>query len=332
MTSGDSFSQTEHQRTPVSGGIPLSVIIVNFNTRGETIACLDSAMAASPPGTEFVVVDNGSADGSAAAIAARFPNIVVDAAGENLGFAKGVNRGVAQSHGEYVLLLNPDMIVHDEAFERLLEFARENPQYGLYGGRTVRRDGSLEPSSCWGAPTLWSLSCFAAGLSTALRGSALFDPESLGSWARDTVREVDIITGCLLLMRRSDWDALGGMDEAFFLYGEDAEFSIRAARRGHRPVVVPDAVVMHDVGGSTASSSNKMCMVMAGKTTLIRRSWVPARARVGLALLATGVALRAGLERAAHRPGTWTTVWSRRADWAQGYPAARASLFGLPAA
>lgn len=308
----------------------LSVVIVSFNTRDATLECIDSVLMHSPEETEIVVVDNGSTDGSVLAIQQRHPSVIVDEAGQNLGFAKGVNRGVAQSAGEYVVLLNPDTIVYEGSFEKLLAFAKEHPAYGVYGGRTLRRDGSVDKSSCWGAPTLWSLACFALGLSTAFKGSRIFDPESLGHWQRDTVREVPIVTGCLLLMRRSQWDAVGGMDEVFFLYGEDAEFSIRAKRFGLRPVVVPDAVILHDVGGSTPNSGKKMSMVMAGKTTMLRRSWSNRRAHLGIAMLKTGVWLRSALERMTGRSGTWSAVWARRADWVPGYPAARATLFGLP--
>jgi GT2 family glycosyltransferase len=307
------------------------VIVVSFNTRDETLACLESALSDAPSGTEVIVVDNGSDDGSAAAIRRRFPGVLVDEAGENLGFARGVNRGVAQSRGEYVLLLNPDTFVHEGALRALLDFAVSHPDYGVYGGRTVHRDGTVDPRSCWGAMTPWSLLCFASGLSTALHGTLLFDPESLGSWKRDSVRVVDIVTGCFLLTSRASWDALGGMDEAYFLYGEDADFSIRAARSGYRPVIVPDAVIVHDAGGSTPNGGNKMCMVMAGKATLLRRSWSPFRARIGIGLLLAGSLLRATLERLRGRRGAWTTVWNRRADWNAGYPAARSALFGIRA-
>jgi N-acetylglucosaminyl-diphospho-decaprenol L-rhamnosyltransferase len=226
--------------------------------------------------------------------------------------------------------LNSDTIVYHESLDRLLAFARAHPEYGVYGGRTLRRDGSVNAKSCWGAPTLWSLTCFALGLSTAFRGSRLLDPESLGRWQRDTVREVPIVSGCLLLMRRDQWDELGGMDEAFFLYGEDAEFSIRAAEYGLTPVIVPNAVILHDVGGSTANTGKRMSMVMAGKTTMLRRSWSSNRARVGICLLQIGVWLRATLERMTGRRAVWSTVWARRADWVPGYPTARTTLFGLP--
>ncbi|WP_375431139.1 glycosyltransferase family 2 protein [uncultured Friedmanniella sp.] len=308
----------------------VSIVIVSYNTRDATLECISSVLESPPNDATIVVVDNGSTDDSAAAIRERYPSVVVDEARANLGFAAGVNRGVRRTAGEYVLLLNPDTVVRPGSLASLMAFAENNPHYGLYGGRTVHRDGSLEPSSCWGAPSLWSLTCFALGLSTIFKRSRLFDPESLGSWARDTVREVPIITGCLLLMRRAHWDALGGMDETYFLYGEDADFSIRATRQGHCPVIVPQAVVIHDVGGSSAWHGAKMSMVMAGKTTLLKRSWTPGRARIGIALIAAGTLLRATAERALGRRGTWWTVWRRRRDWSEGYPRARSTLFGLP--
>ncbi|WP_219995803.1 hypothetical protein, partial [Schumannella sp. 10F1B-5-1] len=107
-----------------------------------------------------------------------------------------------------ILLLNPDTLVRRGSIAALVAFADEHPEYRVYGGRTLRPDGGLDPSSCWGEPTAWSLICFATGLSTVFHRTRLFDPESLGRWQRDTVREVPVITGCLLLISRADWDLL----------------------------------------------------------------------------------------------------------------------------
>lgn len=314
-------------------GLPtVSVVIVNFNTRERTLECLRSLVDQSIEGLDIVLVDNGSMDGSAEAVRAACPAVTVIEAHENLGFARGVNRGVAASTGEYVLLLNPDTTVLPGSLESLVRFAVEHPEHGVYGGRTLRPDGRLDPSSCWGAPTLWSLFCFATGLSTLLKGSGVFDPESLGRWQRDTVKEVAIVTGCLLLVRRDVWHGIGGMDELFFLYGEDAEFSLRAARLGHRPVIVPSATIIHDVGTSTASGGRKLCMVMAGKVTLARRQRGAIAARIAVAMLLVGTALRAALENLPRARGrsTWSTAWSRRDDWRCGYPLAETTLFGRP--
>ncbi len=308
----------------------VSCIIISYNTREETSDFITSLeLETSSLDAEIIVVDNGSTDGSVPALQERFPNVHLIDAKQNLGFAKGVNVAAARARGEYLLLLNPDMIALPGSVRALLDFARTHTQYGIYGGRTVRSDGSLEPSSCWAAPTLWSLLMFATTLSTVFKRSPVFDPESMGSWRRDTVREVEIITGCLLLIRRSLFHELGGMDEDYFLYGEDAEFCLRARARGQRLVIVPAAEMVHEVGGSTGSSGAKTSMVLAGKVTMLRKVWPSGYAAAGTRLLLAGVASRALLERVLRRPGPWSPAWRRRSDWWVGYPAAKRTIFGL---
>src|SRR5690606_31899250 len=116
---------------------------------------------------------------SADAIRAAFDDITVVDAGGNVGFAAGVNLGVRHSTARHVLLLNPDTEALPGAIDAIVGFARERPEFGLYGGRTLRPDGTTDPSSCWGDMTLWSLFSFAVGLSTMFKRSTLFDPESL---------------------------------------------------------------------------------------------------------------------------------------------------------
>ncbi len=287
----------------------VTVVIVNYETRDDTVACVASVLEhLDGVDAQVVVVDNGSRDGSAAALRAAHPGIDVVEAGENLGFARAVNRGAALARGEFVLLLNPDALMLEHSLPRLIGFARENPQYRIVGGRTLRADLTLEPSSCWGAPTLWSLSMYATMLSTVFRRSRLFDPESLGTWQRDTIREVPIITGCLLLIRRDDFVELGGMDEDFFLYGEDAEFSMRAAARGMARVVYPPAAIIHTVGGSSARQ-------LEGLHGARRQGHLP---REDLAATASG------------RRGAAAQGGCRRARRARDADAARRSARGRP--
>ena len=248
--------------------------------------------------------------------------------GSNLGFASAVNVAAAQAPDGFLLLLNPDTVVLPGSLRVLLDFALAHPEYRLYGGRTLRPDGGLDPVPA-GKPTLWSLICYASGLSTAFKGSAWFDPESLGGWQRDTVRTVPVVTGCLLLIHRRDFVAIGGMDERYFLYGEDAAFSHQAWSNGLTPVIVPEAVIVHDNGGSTGGGGTKMCMVMAGKATYLASIWPRRKAHAGIRLLQVGALLRSLLELAVRRRGgMWTEVWRRRRDWRIGYPGARDSLFG----
>lgn len=309
----------------------IAVIVVSYNTRDKTLACLESIYAqAGSEHVRVIVVDNDSWDGSPEAIRKTFPQADVIESGSNLGFARAVNLGADHSGEDYLLLLNPDALLLPGSLCALTGFAETHPQYGIYGGRIVDEDGVTDPGSCWGAPTLWSLACFATGVSTAFPRSKVFNPESLGRWQRDSVREVPVITGCLLLMRRADFLAVGGMDQRYFLYSEDVEFCLRAKALGFSSVVVPDAVIRHEGGAASRDNGgSKMCMVMAGKTTMLRATWRPAAARLGVQLLKSGAGLRAALERLAGRKrGMWTEVWQRRAAWEYGYPHAHKVLFG----
>jgi N-acetylglucosaminyl-diphospho-decaprenol L-rhamnosyltransferase len=303
----------------------VSILLVTYRCRDEAEACLRSIYdTTSGLDVEVVVLDNASADGTVEMVAATFPDARLIASPENLGFALGVNRAAEEATGEFVLLLNPDTEVHPGAVESLVAFARANPEHGLYGGRTLDPDGTVNPGSCWGAPSLWSLFCFAALLSTAFKRNRLFDPESLGGWKRDSVRAVDIVTGCLLLAPRALWQELQGLDTRFFMYGEDADLSFRARALGYRPAITPDAVVTHEIGVSSATREDKLILLFRGKATLLRKHWRGLRLRTGLFLLSTGVGPRALLallgRRTDARAAAWRQVWRERKSWLAGYP------------
>lgn len=302
----------------------VSILIVAYKCRDEARACLAS-LYEQPLGVSFetLVLDNDSADGTVEMVESEFPLAKLVALDDNIGFAAGVNRLAELADGSFLLLLNPDTVVHPGTIAQLVTFARERPRHGLYGGRTVNPDGTPHPASCWGKPTLWSLVCFATMLSTAFKGSRFFDPESLGHWQRDSVREVDIITGCLLLVPRTLWQELGGFDVRFFMYGEDADLALRAAALGYRPAITPDAVITHEIGASTESRPDKMVLVYRGKAALVRKHWATPKRQLGLMLLWAGVGLRALVARVARgRDGaaTWRAVWEARRGWLEGYP------------
>jgi GT2 family glycosyltransferase len=238
---------------------------------------------------------------------------------QNLGFGRACNLAVTLASAPRVVLLNPDAVVRPGCIDALVDALDRHPGAGIVGGRTVRPDGSLEPSSCWGRPTLWSLFCFATGLSTAMRGSAVFDPESMGGWARDTERRVDIVTGCLLAIDRSTWDLLGGFDERFFMYGEDADLSLRAHKMGFLPRITPQAVAVHAVGASSDRKAQKNRLLMTGKATLARTLWSGAGLRVALVLLEIGVIMRATGERLMRvQSPAWRPLQADRA-WTRGW-------------
>lgn len=305
--------------------VEVSVLLVSFRTPHLLRACL-AALPAGAGGVrhEVIVVDNDPSDGSAAMIAREFPHVRVLSPGANLGFARACNLAASQATGAHLLLLNSDAVAHPGSIAALVAFARSRPEAGLYGGRTLSPAGALDPRSCWGAPTRWSAACFALGLSTLFRGSRVFNPESLGRWQRDTVREVDVVSGCLLLVRAEAWDALGGFDPDFFMYGEDVDLSLRARRLGYRPVLQPAAVVTHVGGASSRQRADKMLMVARGKVTVMRKQWSPAAAALGTRCLLAGTALRA------LSGGAWRELWRRRGEWRAGYPEGAPALAEVP--
>jgi GT2 family glycosyltransferase/acetyltransferase-like isoleucine patch superfamily enzyme len=298
------------------------VVIVSYNARDWLARCLASIPAASARHeVEVVVVDNASADGSADMVARDFPAVRLVRSDDNLGFGRGVNLGAAEATGDYLLLLNPDGLVEPGAIDSLVDFAEAHPEHVICGGRTITPEGDLDPRSCWAAPSLWSLLCSALMLSTARPRSPRFDPEAMGGYARDEVRTVDIVTGCLLLMAMADWRKLGGFDERYFMYGEDADLCLRAAATGRTCAITPDAVMVHAVGVSSETTAAKQRLLLAGRITLVRTRWGGWRGRLGGALIVGGVGLRAAVFRL--RPGRgahWQETWRERGTWGRGYP------------
>ncbi len=308
----------------------VSIIIVSYRTRELTLECLRSVVRETRAASyELIVLDNASDDGSAAAIAAEFPHIRLMARGDNVGFARANNIAAEEARGRYLLLLNPDTIVLDGAVDRLVAFAQARPQAQIWGGRTLYADRSLNPTSCWRRMTLWNVFCRTCGLSGIFPASQVFNAESYGRWDRSSEREVDIVTGCFLLIERTFWDRLGGFDARFFMYGEEADLCLRAARMGARPAVTPEATIVHYGGASEKVRSEMMIKLLAGKAELIKRHWSPGTQSVGLALLSLWPWTRAvalGLAgRMLSRPAladqaaTWRAIWTARARWRHGW-------------
>jgi len=313
--------------------VDVSVIIVSYNTRDWLERCLSSI----PPATrsrkvEVIIVDNASKDGSADEIAKNHPQVRLLRNSSNAGFARAVNQGAAIAHGRYVLLLNPDGWLYEGAIDRLVEFAVANPRYIVCGGRTVTPSGEMDPRSCWAAPTLWSLASSAMLLSTLRPGSTLFDPEAMGDFRRDSAREVGVVTGCLLLMSTEDWRKLGGFDEKYFVYGEDADLCLRAARTGRVCAITPDAVMVHAVGASSATRPDKLELLLKGRIALVQTHFAGWKAPLGRGFIIWGVWIRALLEKLGLSRGTsWREVWRRRSQWRDGYPPVAATSVGAAA-
>lgn len=311
-----------------NGAPDLAIIIISYNTREMTLAAIASAMAETRTPHEIIVVDNASTDGSAEAIAVAHPEVRLLRETVNHGFGPAHEIALTHTAAPFVLLLNPDTVVLDRAIDRLMDFARATPQAMIWGGRTLYADGSLNPTSCFARMTPWSILCRVAGLNGVFRRSPLFNSEYYGDWPRDTVREVDIVTGCFLLIERSFWDRLGGFAPAFTMYGEEVDLCLRARALGARPMITPEATIVHYGGASQAVRADKMVRLLRAKMELIQRHF-PARSRAaGLWLFRLwpltrrwGYGAGARLRRSAslaEQAGIWAEVWARRAEWQDG--------------
>jgi GT2 family glycosyltransferase len=176
--------------------------------------------------------------------------------------------------------------------------------------------------------TLWSLFCRTLGLAAAFPSSALFNTEAYGGWDRTTTREVDIVTGCFLLIETGFWRRLGGFDPGFFMYGEEADLCLRAAALGAKPAFTPTSTIIHYGGASEQVETEKIIRLLKAKAELIKRHFPPASRQLGLMLFAGWPlfrALRARLAAAMSRDGrraaqshTLWEVWRRRAQWRFG--------------
>lgn len=304
----------------------LAVIIVNWNTRELVLRCLQTLFDNTPDlRMRVIVADNGSEDGSPEAIVERFPQAHLIRNEGDFGFARANNEAMKLVESEWALLLNPDTEVHPNAVSNLLAFSKQHPEAGITGGRTVFRDGSLNPASAWNNMTPWSLFCYLTGLNRIFARSDLFNPEAIGGWKRDTVRRVDVVQGSFFMLPTPLWRKLGGFDRRYFMYGEEADLCLRAAALGYRPMITPDAEIMH-LGGGSAPKGVRMLQNWTAKATLIRGHWPKVLVPVGLfelwlacATRTLASALLGKLNGAGDQQKDWAMMWEKRAEWLKGY-------------
>ncbi len=241
----------------------LSIIIVSYKVPDLLDNCLAS-LYAQTEGLEFevLVVDNAPGDGSAEIVRDKYPQATLLEPDDNLGFAGGNNHAAKVATGKRLLLLNPDTVVLEGAIQKLWEYAKSKPEAGIVGGRTVRQDGSLEPTCCWANPGLWPLLCKATGLNVIAKGSRLFDREAMGWWQRDDDRPVDIITGCFLMIERALWEELEGFDPRFFMYAEEVDLCWRVRNKSKEIWFAHEPEVIHLVGASAGKASGSRLLAV----------------------------------------------------------------------
>ena len=238
--------------------VDVSIIVVNWNTLALLRDCLRS-IEEQTTGLlyEVIVVDNGSVDGSPEMVESEFPRVCLIRNQENWGFAAANNQGIQIARGEFVLLLNSDTRVLDHALVRAVAFARAHADTAVVGCRTLLPDGSIQ-HNCYLFPSLLNLALSLSRLSAAFPRNRFFGRARLTWWDYDTPREVDVVAGCFMLVRRAALDQVGEMSERFYMYSEDTEWCWRFHRHGWKVRYTPDAVIIHHMRGSTSQCAEPM--------------------------------------------------------------------------
>jgi N-acetylglucosaminyl-diphospho-decaprenol L-rhamnosyltransferase len=232
----------------VSDAASLAIVIVTYNVRDEIAACLASLDGGtSPPSASIIVVDNASTDGTSERVRQQWPHVRVIDAGDNLGFARANNVGIRAASSDFVLLLNPDTIVRPGAIRLLIDELAGHPEAAAAGPRLVDRDGVAELSFGW---TMSPMGELRQRVSRALYyGGVVPFASRIERWTR-LPGEREWLSGACLLVRRSDLESVGLLDERYFMYTEDVDLCVALRRRGRTIRFVPAAEVLHLRGRS----------------------------------------------------------------------------------
>ncbi len=234
----------------------LSIIIVNYNVKFFLEQALLSVEKATRTlSAEVFVVDNNSVDGSVEMLKEKFPNVRLIANKDNTGFSKANNQAIKISTGEYVLLLNPDTVVEEDTFEKVIRFMDSTPDAGGLGVKMLDGTGKFLPESKRGLPTPMVAFHKIFGLSALFPSSKLFGGYHLGYLDKDQIHEVDVLSGAFMLIRKKVLDKIGLLDEQFFMYGEDIDLSYRIQLGGFKNYYFPETRIIHYKGESTKKSS-----------------------------------------------------------------------------
>lgn len=241
----------------------LSIVVVSFNTRELTRRCLASLRAHTGGiPTQVIVVDNASADGSAEMVRREYPEVELVANDDNRGFAAANNQAFRRARGRWVLLLNPDTEVLADTLPRALAYAEAHPEIGVLGCRVRYPDGTQQ-SSIFRYLRLSTVLVNVLVPNRWMRRSRWLGRSRYVGVDLDRVQDVEVVAGCFMLVPRAVLERVGGMDEGYFMYGEEADWCYRIRRAGWKVVYYPDAEIVHHGGQSTRQRPGPMLRAMA---------------------------------------------------------------------
>ena len=234
----------------------LSIIIVNYNVKHFLDQCLLSVRnAISKLDAEIFVVDNNSVDGSCAMVREKFPEVNLVENNSNLGFSKANNQAIKEAKGEFILLLNPDTVIEEDTLDKCIGYVRDHPETGGLTVKMIDGNGKFLPESKRSLPTPRVAFYKIFGLSRLFPRSRVFSKYHLGYLDQDEINEIEILPGAFMLIRKEAVDKVGLLDETFFMYGEDIDYSYRLIKAGYKNVYFPRATIIHYKGESTKKGS-----------------------------------------------------------------------------
>ncbi|WP_316633657.1 glycosyltransferase family 2 protein [uncultured Flavobacterium sp.] len=237
----------------------LSVIILNYNVRYFLEQCVLSVQeAVSTLDAEIIVVDNNSSDESCLMMQNKFPTVKLIQNNDNFGFPKGNNIGVAQARGKYVCILNPDTVVAEDTFTKILAFAERQTDLGIVGCKLIDGTGNFLPESKRGVPTPWVAFTKILGLYKAFPNTYLFNQYYAQHLSENETGKVAILVGAFMFLKRDLYQELEGFDEDCFMYADDIDLSYRVLQKQKANYYFHETTVLHYKGESTVKDEKYM--------------------------------------------------------------------------
>lgn len=249
----------------------VSIIVVAWNVRDFLQKCLESIYKETK-GIEFEViyVDNASEDKSVEMVREHFPEVNIIQNTQNKGFAEANNQGIEAAKGRYVLLLNSDTVILDNAIAKTIEFADSHPEAAVVGCKVLNPDKTLQ-LTCFMFPSILNILLSASYLYKLFRKSKFFGRELMTWWDRDNVKEVDVVAGCFMLVRKKAIQQIGVLDKRYFIYTEETDWCYRFKKNGWKILFTPEPQIIHYGGQTTEQTSEKFRLQLSGSRLIFMK-------------------------------------------------------------
>ena len=250
----------------------VSIIIVGLNVRDVLQECLTS-IHKETKGIDFeiIYIDNASNDESVEMVRKNFPETVIIQNEQNNGFVKSNNQGIEISKGRYILLLNSDTVILDNAIAKTINFADSHPEAAVVGCKVLNPDKTPQSTMCCKFPSVLNLILSGMFLDRLFPKNKFFGREGMEWWGKNSISEVDVVSGCYMLVRKEAIDKIGGMDERYFIYSEEVDWCYRFKKSGWKILFTPEPEIIHYGGQTTKQTVEKFKLQYYGSKLIFMR-------------------------------------------------------------